>query len=145
MDPSERTQTDIHTQIKQINKSIRCKKANNGSLLCTTPTPSNSALDFLKSFCSPVSLFHSFFMCFSSLLSWGITGCGGALQCGAEQGGGRGGEGEEDIIGIEWSLMLIPCTQTILWLSWLIPGPGPSRYSSPTVAGISPDKQLKEL
>lgn len=84
-------------------------------------------------------------MCFSSLLSWGITGCSGALQCGAEQGGGRGGEGEEGIIGIEWSLMLIPCTQTILWLFWLIPGPGPSRYSSPTVAGISPDKQLKEL
>lgn len=111
-------------------------------LFCTTSTASYSALYFLKSFCSPVSVFHSSFMCFSSLLSWGITGCGGALQCGAEQGGGRGGEGEEDIIGIEWSLMLIPCTQTILWL---IPGPGPSRYGSPTVAGISPDKQLKEL
>lgn len=83
-------------------------------------------LYFLKSFCSPVSLFHFFFMCFSSLLSWGITGCGGALQCGAEQGGGRGGEGESDIIGIELSLMLIPCTQTILWLFWLIPGPAPA-------------------
>lgn len=91
--------------------------------------------------CFSLSLLHVF----SSLLSWGITGCSGALQCGAEQGGGSGGEGEEGIIGIEWSLMLIPCTQTILWLFWLIPGPGPSRYSSPTVAGISPDKQLKEL
>ena len=79
----------------------------------------------------------------SSLL--GDYWCGGALQCGAELDGSRGGEGEEDIIAIEKGLMLIPCTQTILWLLWLIPGPGPSRYSSPTVAGISPDKQLKEL
>lgn len=137
MDSSGRTQT--HRKREQINKSIQCKIQTQCSLLCTTPPY------FLKSFCSTVPLFHSSFICFPSLLSWGITGCSGALQCGAKRGGGRCEEGEEDIIGIEWSLILIPCTQTILWLFWLIPGPGPSRYGSPTVAGISPDKQLKEL
>ena len=80
-------------------------------------------------------------MCFHSPLSWGITGCGGALQC--EAVGVEEGVGKEDIIGTERSLMLIPCTQTLLWLFWLIRGP--SRYSIPTVAGISPDKQLKKL
>lgn len=88
---------------------------------------------------SSLSLLHVFFL--PSLLGdyW-------VQWCTAVWGGGGGGEGEEGIIGAEsGALMLIPCTQTILWLFWLIPGPGPSRYSSPTVAGISPDKQLKEL
>lgn len=42
-------------------------------------------------------LLHVFSL--SSLL--GDYWCGGALQCGAELDGSRGGEGEEDIIAIE--------------------------------------------
>lgn len=92
--------------------------------------------------CFSQSLLHVFFPPYSP---GGLLGAVVHCSVEQEQGGGRGGEGGEDIIGIERSLMLIPCTQTILWLFWLIPGPGPSRYCSPTVAGISPDKQLKEL
>lgn len=136
---------DTETKTADINKSKRCKNPNVARPLVYNADTSNSASYFFSNPFAPLFPSVTPSCVFSSLLSWGITGCSGALQCGAEQGGGSGGEGEEGIIGIEWSLMLIPCTQTILWLFWLIPGPGPSRYSSPTVAGISPDKQLKEL
>lgn len=96
-------------------------------------------------------------MCFSSPLSWGITGCSGALRCRVCRGGlggvsvrrvvgGGGVGGGIRGAGSGGALMLIPLytDYTLAPLAHPWPGPQPLQRS-PTVAGISPDKQLKEL
>ena len=118
---------------EQLNKSIHfvapsCARA--------PPTPTSS---FSNPFCFHFSislLLHAF----PSLLSWGIYWVRQSAAVWSSGGGGRCGEGGYYRHRPEPNAD--PRTQTTLWL---IPGPGPSCYGSPTVAGISPDKQLKEL